>query len=1360
MKSSIEAIPQRLKRFLSIITMVSLLAVTLVGFSGCFDIEILRTADASYETLVFNSYRDIPGITDEEIVAIAELREKHDELILGTLFTEESFICSSGGVSGFTALFSEWMTELFEINFVPRHLSWLELFDGFETGTVHFTSELTSTAMRQEEFFMTTAITQRTLKYFRLADSPTIAEVKATGAPRYILRYGSALVEDIFTHSLTEFEVVWVNENEEVYEILRNGEADAFISIGIQRSFFSEFDIVTEPFFPLLYTPVSLSAHREAGRDFEVIINIFQKALDAGIIEHINELYDQGRVDYLVCRLNRMFTDEERELVDSNIPIRFAAEHNNYPISFWNSRYDEWQGIAFDVLKEIEKLTGLQFEIINDSINTAYRNIPFYELKTKLESGEVDMISELIRTENREERFLWPDTPIMVENTALLSSITLERIALERVYHQTIGALRQSAHTEFFNTMFPNHPNIVYFDNQHEVLEALSSGQIDLAVRGHSTLLYLTNYLERSDFKANLIFDNGFMSTFGISPKNETLHSIIDKAMYLIDIEPIIENWRHRVYNYRIRQMQEQIPLVVGAFVVTLLALVIATVFFVKNRNAKCEFRKLVDIRTHDLSLQTVALHSIIDTIPDIIYTKDRELRYMHYNQAFLNRYKTDRKNMKLHNSMSNEELLALDDEFNEINLKVMEENITIKLEEKHTLDDGKEHYFEITRIPLTLKNGEVIGVLGIYHDITEHREVTCMLSKESQSKSSFLANMSHEIRTPLNAIAGTTNILLMKEDSDEGLDENIAEGLNKIHISCNLLLGIIDDILDLSKIESGKLNIISEEYNVASLISDIVQINLEQAHQNSTNPIEFELIVDPELPVNLIGDQLRIKQILNNLLSNAFKYTTNGKITLLARCEPYKSQGKSDKRTILTLCVTDTGCGMTKEQLGKVFDEYSRYNKGYKDSIDGNGLGLTVVQKLTNLMSGKIDVDSEIGKGTTFTLRLCQEIANEKLIGEASAKNLMQFKVNDMSNKDTGKIKRTPLPDAKILVVDDVTSNLYVATGLIKPYGITVDVATSGPEAIFKIRHGEIYDIIFMDHMMPKMDGIEATKRIRELNYNKPIIALTANVTAGQSSIFLQNGFDDFISKPIDMRRLDIVLNKFIRGVGVSDSAINSNIDTHAIKSDTGQQVPSSENAQSRLNPAQIEMRKLLLDSFLQDAKGSVEALKKLLQDSRFEANEDSLQEYVVYVHGMKSSLFNIGETLLSKKAYNLEVAGRECNSEVIHTKTPVFLEAVRELFDKYTRELKSYTFDSSTEEPKKDISQNELLERFAELQEECEYYQRKSTFDLINGLKKHNLPPEIEKALEDIKAHIMKSDFDDAAAVAEKVRETIEKK
>ncbi|MDR2459598.1 MAG: response regulator [Deltaproteobacteria bacterium] len=416
-------------------------------------------------------------------------------------------------------------------------------------------------------------------------------------------------------------------------------------------------------------------------------------------------------------------------------------------------------------------------------------------------------------------------------------------------------------------------------------------------------------------------------------------------------------------------------------------------------------------------------------------------------------------------------------------------------------------------------------GCLGLYLYNRKARQS----ESANISKSQFLANMSHEIRTPLNAVIGLSDIELQKD-----LPEDSRESLEKIHKSGVSLLSIINDILDISKIEAGAFKIVLVDFEVSSFIDDVVQQNIMRI---GSKIIKFSLNISEDFPMELHGDEIRIRQIVSNLLSNAFKYTKEGTVELkiwsiidneIANC--YFS-------------VTDSGIGIKPKDLSRLFNEYAQLDSKANRNIEGTGLGLSITKKLISLMDGNITVESEYGKGSIFTVEIPLKMVGTATLGKEVAGELESLHYGSKKSKLSKKtnFSRSKLPPGRVLVVDDLDVNLLVAKGLLKHYGLQIDTAISGMEAIEKIKavengpEDQKYDIIFMDHMMPNMDGIEATNIIRnnlhsDYAKNVPIVALTANAIAGSKEMFLKNGFNSFISKPIDLVQLDEELIRWVK--------------------------------------------------------------------------------------------------------------------------------------------------------------------------------------------------------------------------------------
>jgi len=392
------------------------------------------------------------------------------------------------------------------------------------------------------------------------------------------------------------------------------------------------------------------------------------------------------------------------------------------------------------------------------------------------------------------------------------------------------------------------------------------------------------------------------------------------------------------------------------------------------------------------------------------------------------------------------------------------------------------------------------------------------MQSEEnSKAKSRFLARMSHEIRTPLSAVLSISELQLRGQQ----LSAQTEEAFAKIYDSSKTLLHIVNDILDFSKIESGKLSLLNKEYDVAGLVSDTAQLHFVYAERKN---IAFTLHVDENLPAQLIGDVLRIRQIITNLLTNAFKYTESGSVSLTLHSET------ADDATRLVITIQDTGIGMNATQINELRGEYVRLHEQSKPFVSGTGLGIPIVYSLSHMMNAQFELTSAVNKGTKAVVRIPQEKVGTATLGKATAHSLENFEAKNWSFRANDfAFTPTPVPRGHILVVDDVDTNLYIAEAMLQSFNQTVDLCESAQQALDKINAGQQYDIIFLDYMMPRMNGVELTKILRSTGYTRPIIALTANAVKGEAEMFMQNGFSGFMSKPIDIKLLNSYLLRFL---------------------------------------------------------------------------------------------------------------------------------------------------------------------------------------------------------------------------------------
>ena len=654
---------------------------------------------------------------------------------------------------------------------------------------------------------------------------------------------------------------------------------------------------------------------------------------------------------------------------------------------------------------------------------------------------------------------------------------------------------------------------------------------------------------------------------------------------------------------------------------------------------------------------------------------------------------------------------------------------------------------------------------------------------RAEQSKSDFLANMSHEIRTPMNAIIGMCE-LIMREDN---LSQSVRENCFNIQTSGRSLLAIINDILDFSKIDSGKMELINEEFNIASLVNDVV--NMSEARRG-TKGIEILVYMDPNIPEGLIGDEVRIRQVIINLMTNAIKFTREGSVTLSVT---YSTQ---DYGVNLTVSVADTGIGITEENIEKLFTSFQQVDTKKNRSVEGTGLGLAISKRLVGYMGGYISVRSQYGEGTEFRFTIPLKVSNAspfaviKEAGDVCAaacfrgsnsagqlerifldngaslnadfccaesarelKSLLENKkvthlfvhateyagneelfvsvskntkvyiiqdrslkiklpegikciyapfylipaisaINDESmvlnlNERRDDVISFTAPKAKILVVDDNAINLKVATGLMQPYNMQIQLAQSGPEAINILQKKDI-DIVFMDHMMPEMDGVEATGIIRQTQgeyYQKlPIIALTANVANGAREMFVASGFNDFLAKPIELSALDRALRNYLPREYLQPVTGES-----GTKEDRSElHIPES------IDPSVLDVGKGMTYMRNEAAYKDILALyaancdkKTALIDELF--TKEDLKNYVIEVHALKSTSLSIGAVKVSELARELEAEGKAGKLSVIKEKTGEMLRLYREAADAAKHYLEA---TGRTEPQQEKVEDKELTE------------------------------------------------------------------
>ena len=552
-----------------------------------------------------------------------------------------------------------------------------------------------------------------------------------------------------------------------------------------------------------------------------------------------------------------------------------------------------------------------------------------------------------------------------------------------------------------------------------------------------------------------------------------------------------------------------------------------------------------------------------------------------------------------------------------------------------------------------------------------------------SNAKSDFLANMSHEIRTPINAVLGMNEMIIREDnraldvaESDPMLVQEALENINvyagDVKKAGHNLLAIVNDILDFSKIEAGRMELAEAPYQLSSLINDINNMIMFKAQDKG---LVFNVEADPSLPDELSGDEVRVRQILTNLLNNAVKYTEKGSVILKLRGK------KQDENTlILTIVVWDTGIGIKPEDKEQLFNKFERLEMDRNSTVEGTGLGLAITHNLIELMGGNIEVESEYGKGSIFTVNIPQKIVSGSTLGDLQTR----LKDNAPGNRPYKESFRAP--DATILIVDDTRINLTVAVNLLKNTKMKIDTATSGEEAV-NMASKTRYDVIFMDQRMPGMNGTEAFHKIRETengaSKDVPVICLTADAVIGAKERYLSEGFSDYLTKPIDNFALEKLLMKYLPDGKVE--LINEEV------SETSEEENPEEEAFTVLRSVGIEPRaglkycqddvffyKALLAEY---AYGELEKAHNLQKS--YEA--ENWHDYSIYVHSLKSSSKMIGASALSVRAAKLEAAANISDTGTIHTEHDNMMEE----YEVLTAVIRSLIPKSATDPENDDIKE-----------------------------------------------------------------------
>ena len=633
---------------------------------------------------------------------------------------------------------------------------------------------------------------------------------------------------------------------------------------------------------------------------------------------------------------------------------------------------------------------------------------------------------------------------------------------------------------------------------------------------------------------------------------------------------------------------------------------------------------------------------------------------------------------------------------------------------------DWKDRHYQVEET--VLKDNELIqGYMMTIVDVTKIIEQNHLMKRlvlqtedANRAKTNFVSNMSHEIRTPMNSIVGITEILLRSRHSPKE-----QEYLLNIQSSGRVLLTIINDVLDCSKMEAGKMQLFDEPYDTCSLFHDL-RISMENRIGHSGLELIYD--IDQDIPCKLKGDMGRIRQVIINLVNNAIKYTEKGSV----RFSVHVRQKNTDK-VMLYYEVADTGIGIRKEDQKILFDAFQRVEMDRNRYVEGTGLGLTISQNLVNMMGGVIEVESEYGKGSRFFFTIEQTIIDPTPVSA----------VNYNGQKDNVTEKEAEClfiaPEAHILLVDDNELNLVVAKELLKPLRMQIDTAENGLQAVKMVR-GSQYDLVLMDHMMPVMDGIEAAKAIRALPEDKyqklPIIALTANAMVDARKEFLNAGMNGFVAKPIDFARicnqLKLWLPKdLVRDVPKEEAKklLADDLSDREIQPEDSQRGFSFEEGVNHCGSKAALMKTIRI--FYRTIDSKANKIEQCLK-------EGLISDYVIEIHALKSSALLIGAVPLSEAAKELEDYGKQGKTEVLEEKTPDVLTLYRDL----KNILRPYA--EKEEDAKKEFSDGEWITALQQIHQCIEQFDLDGVDQIMEQLEEYQVPECIRESMDQLRVYV----------------------